>query len=319
MKSGFRAVPVCALALLALCAPRIAGAHDSPEHVVEALTARIAREGKTAPLLYRRAVEYRALGKLDRAAGDLQEARKADPAYVPAHRELCLVRLAEGRNSDALAAIDQAIGLVSGERERAPLYLVRARVHADGGRDAAALADCERAFRQHAGEVDWYLLRARLQARVGVWDACLDGLKQGIEQTRSAVLEVEFVETLIDAGRCREALARIEPELQDARWQSAWRLRRGRALLGLGEKPRAQEDFRAAIAEMGPRIRPEAPDLMLVAERGLAYALLGDRAQAERDLAAVRKRGVDSGLTHRLETALAAILNRASTPSGPRL
>ncbi len=318
MKRCFGAAPVRALALLALCAPGMVRAHDSPEHVVEALTARIAREGKTAPLLYRRAVEYRVLGKLDHAAADLLAALKVDPAYLSAHRELCLVRLAGGRDGEALAAIDGAIALVPGERERAPLYMVRARVYADGGRDAAALADCERAFRHHTGEVDWYLTRARLQARLGTWDACLGGLKRGIEQTGSAVLEVEFVETLIDAGRYREALARIEPELQDARWQSAWRLRRGRALLGLGEKPRAQEDLRAAIAEMDPRIRPGTPDLMLVADRGLAYALLGDRALAKRDLAAAREGGIDSWVTHRLEAAL-AILDRAFTPPGQRL
>jgi tetratricopeptide (TPR) repeat protein len=239
MKRRLRAAPVCALALLALCAPGIIRAHDSPEHVVEALTARMAREGKTASLLYRRAVEYRALGKSDRAAGDLLAALKADRAYLPAHRELCLVRLAEGRNGEALAAIDRAIGLVPGERERAPLYMARARV--------------------------------RYQSTSAAW------CRKARSQSDSAA-------------------AALPP--------SAW--------------TRAREEFRAAIAEMDPRIRPETPDLMLVADRGLAYALLGDRAQAGRDLAAARAGGIDSWVTHRLEVVL-AILDRAFTPSGQRL
>lgn len=279
--------------------------HDSPEHVIEALNFRIAREGKTAVLMYRRAVEYRALGKLDQSVEDLEIALEADRGYLPAHRELCLVRLAQGRNGAALAAINRALALTSGERARDPLYMIRAWVHAEGGRDAAALADCDRGLPQGAaGEVDDYLMRARLQARLGAWTRCQEGLKQGIKQTGSAVLEVELVEALIDQGRSREALARIEPELKEARWQSAWLLRRGRALLGMGQKKRAQEDLRAAIAEMDTRIRPHTPDLMLVAERGLAYALLGNQTKARRDLAQVQKGGINRWLTHRLEAAL---------------
>jgi tetratricopeptide (TPR) repeat protein len=287
--------------------PGTAIAHDGPEHVIEALTARMAREGTSASLLYRRAVEYRALGRLDRAAEDLAAAVRNAPSYVPAQRELCLVRLAQGRNDDALAAINQALSLTVSERDRAPLYMVRTQVHAEGGRDAAALSDCERAFRRGGSEVDWYLTRVRLQARLGRWDAALTGLRQGIQQTGgSAVLKVELVETLIDAGRYNEALARIEPELKTVRWQSAWRIRRGRALLGQNKTAQAQAELEAAIAEMEPRIRPRTPDLMLVADRGLAYALLGDRTRARRDLEAVRSGGGGNWLTHRLKAALGA-------------
>jgi hypothetical protein len=57
---------------------------------------------------------------------------------------------------------------------------------------------------------------------------------------------------------------------------------------------------------MEPRIRPQTPDLTLIADRGLAFALLGDRNRARRDYETVcaATRG-DTWLTHRLKAALA--------------
>jgi tetratricopeptide (TPR) repeat protein len=299
---------LCLLVLLtaAGASPRLAAAHDGPEHVIEALTVQMKQEGASASLLYRRAVEYRALSKLDRAAEDLQAAVKLSADYLPAQRELSLVRFAQGRNADSLSAIDRAVSLVSGERERAPLYMIRAQVHAATGRPTDALTDCERAFAPGDGEVDWYLTRARIQSSVAQWDAGLAGLRQGVTKTGSAVLEVEYVEMLIDAGRFEEALARIDPQLKSVRWQSAWRLRRGRALLGSGDTAAARAELTAALAEMEPRIRPQTPDLTLVADRGLAFALLGDRERALRDYETVRTatRG-ETWLTYRLKAALA--------------
>ena len=107
------------------------------------------------------------------------------------------------------------------------------------------------------------------------------------------------------AGQVLEALPRIDRELKEVRWQSAWRLRRGRALLGQGQTGRAQTELRAALAEMEPRIRTRTPDLLLVADRGLAHALLGDRARAVKDLETVRAAlPSDRRLTRRLEAAL---------------
>ena len=57
-------------------------------------------------------------------------------------------------------------------------------------------------------------------------------------------------------------------------------------------------------AEIGDRLRMEKPDLMLVADRGLARALLGDRSAALADLRFARGKGAKSWNLVRLATAL---------------
>src|SRR5881396_2067193 len=67
--AGWRCPGVLVLLILALLPLRMR-AHDSPEHVIEWLTVRIHTTGKQADLFWRRAAEYRALGRLEAAASD---------------------------------------------------------------------------------------------------------------------------------------------------------------------------------------------------------------------------------------------------------
>lgn len=280
-------------------------AHDSPEHVAASLTVEMTRTGTNATLLWRRATEYRALGRLTPATADLQQALALDPKFIPAWSDLARVQLSRNRASDALISINSAFDLSPDEAGRAPLRMVRAEVQAALGKPDDALADCERAL--SAGsmlEADWYLARGQLQIRLGRYAEAAAGLKAGFDQTGSAVLEAEWIDALIDAGSYREALSLIEPRLAEARCQSSWLLRRGRARLATGDTVRARGDLNAAISEINGRLHPTQPDAALLAERGLASALLGDEAAARRDLAAARRREADDATLLRLETAL---------------
>ena len=280
-------------------------AHDSPEHVAEALSVEMARTGTNTTLLWRRATEYRALGRLSSAAADLQHALSLDPKFMPAWSDLARVQLSRSRASEALSSINRALVLAGDERSRAPLRMVRAEVEATLGRPDAALADCERALSAGAvQEADWFLARCLLQLRLGRYVEAAAGLKKGFDQTGSAVLEAEWIDALIDGGKHGEALQLIAPRLIDARCQSSWLLRRGRARLASGDAVRARGDLNAAITEINSRLHPTQPDAALLAERGLASALLGDEAAARRDLATARRPDVDEATLLRLETAL---------------
>src|SRR5262249_21323392 len=120
----------CSLALCfwIACLPLRVTAHDSPEHVVEQLTARIIEQGKSADLLWRRAAEYRELGVLDSAGRDLREAIALKPDFLVARADLGKVQLRQGKASLALRTLNDAVSAANDEPSRAPLYLTRAEI-----------------------------------------------------------------------------------------------------------------------------------------------------------------------------------------------
>jgi hypothetical protein len=285
---------------------QLVSAHDSPEHVIEHLTARMARQGRTAELLYRRACEYRALGKLSAAEQDLAAALEIKGDDARARLDLSRVQLAEGKTAAALLTIEPAIKEAAADADRAPLWIVRSDIHLARKKIDDALADCQAACAERPLEVDWQLKRSGLQARLGRHEARAAELKIAYEQTESGVLKIEWIEAMIDAGQTLQALEEIETELADCRSKSSWLLRRARARQGLGQSAAAADDLRAAIEELDERIDPARPDGSLLGDRGLAYALRGDWKVAAKNLALARAAGADEWMLQRLETLLAA-------------
>lgn len=281
-------------------------AHDSPEHVIEMLTARMETVGERPDLLWRRATEHRALFDHAAAAKDLKRAIKLRPDYLPALIDLSRVQLLQGQRRAALRTIERAMSFVPDEASRSPLRMIKAEIFADSGKLAAALAECDRALLGTSGtELDWYLTRSQIQCRLGRHAEAAEGLQRGFELTGSAVLEVESIDARIDAGQYEKALPQVEAALAETRWQSSWLLRRARIRLGQGKVAVAHQDLAGAIVEMNRRLNPAHPEAGLLSERGFAYALLGDLSLAKRDLASARKGGADPASLRRLELALA--------------
>jgi tetratricopeptide (TPR) repeat protein len=277
-------------------------AHDSPEHQVQLLTSIMDSQGKSSSLLLKRASEYRVLGQVEKAISDIQEALALNPRADGAWQELCRLYLAQGKQGLALQAVNKALAGTEDEEEKASVYMLRAEVFTAQNKAPEALADMERAFKDGAPELEWYIQRGQLQGKLGKWDECLKGLQQGYEQTRSIVLEIEWIEALIDAGKPREALALIEPHLANARLKSSWLLRRARAKKALNQE--FQEDLQVVLKELDQRANPRYPDLTLLADRGLACALLGRVEEARKNYEAARQLGADGWVLRRLEPLL---------------
>jgi tetratricopeptide (TPR) repeat protein len=304
---GGAAAVAVVVVLIALASRSLA--HDSPEHVVEILTARIEAVGPRPDLLWRRATEYRVLGNLEAAEKDLRKALKTRQDYLPALTDLGRVQQAQGRHRAALATLARALKAVPEDSGRAPLWMIRADLYSQMGDFEKALADCDRALRHGTGaELDWYLTRSQLQCRLGKFNEAVQGLLDGFALTGSAVLEVEAIDALIDGGRVEEALEKIEPVLADSRWQGSWLIRRARVRLHEGRISKAHEDLLLAIRELNQRVTGTRPGYDLFADRGFAYALLGDLALARNDLQSARKLGADQWTLRRLEVALATRL-----------
>jgi tetratricopeptide (TPR) repeat protein len=290
--------------------------HDSPEHEIETLTAKMAAAGKSADLLARRATEWRALGELNKAADDWREAITLEPRAIELHSELARVLIARGDLDEALNAVNSALDLPESDPERARLWMVRAEVHENAGRYQQALADCASAFGHGTAQLDWYLTHARLQTRCGKYAECAADLKAGHEKTGSAVVEIEWIEAMIDAGHTHEALARIETHLARARWRAGWLIRRARALITRGDETRARSDLHIALAELERRLNLARPDPTLIVERGLALALIGKAQAAADDLAKAKQlTGTTTG-SLRLERALQRESQKRAVISG---
>jgi tetratricopeptide (TPR) repeat protein len=282
-----------------------ATAHDSPEHVIEGLSAQIEAAGKRPDLLWRRATEYRALGDLQSAARDLRAALAVRDDFAAARQDLALLELAQGKTGDALRTIDRAFRSLTNAVALAPLRMVRAEILYARGQFEKALTECEAALQCATGSnLDWYLTRAQMQRRLGRFNDAAIGLKQAFEQTGSAVFEAEWIDAMIDAGQYAAALQRIEPQLAEARCQSSWLLRRARVRLSQGEITAAHHDLQKAITEISQRLGGLVPESSLLADRSLAYALLGDAVLAKRDLNAARKGGADETALRRIEAVL---------------
>jgi tetratricopeptide (TPR) repeat protein len=297
-----------ALFLGGLLSQRCAG-HDSPDHEIVALTDRLGRSvqgGARAELLLRRATEHRALFQLEAAGRDLEEALRYDPGLVRARHDLVRVQLAQGETDLALATVNNFLQKISSAPDQAPLRMLRAEILSRKGDWQGALPDCEFAHAHIANPpLEWYLKLSEVQCRLGKFSDAVRGLKSGFERTGSAVLEVEYIDTMIEAGMNAKALQAIEPLLDSSRWQAAWLIRRARVRLGEADISRAHDDLLDAVAELNQRLGGAYRDPGLLVERGLAYACLGDKPLARRDLAACRRLGVETALLWRLELALA--------------
>lgn len=284
-----------------------ATAHHDVETVIAGFTTRIEAGEESAELYFERATKYRTLRNPAMAEADLRRAIACDASFSPAHRELARLLSAQGNTDEAIAAANRAIATAPADSDRAAALIILARLRAAANQPGEALRACEDAFLLRAvGEIDWYLLHAELLDALGRVEDCAPVLKAGFTVTHSIVLRDAWIDALLVAGKIDTALPVIERELADSRLKSSWLLRRARARLQSGATASAEQDLHACLRELAPRIHPSRPDLTLIADRGLANALLGRLDAARADLAVAKSAGVDSWVTAPLERVLAA-------------
>jgi tetratricopeptide (TPR) repeat protein len=279
------ALQICALALFTSFK---AFAHDSPEHEIEALNKKIAASGATPELLARRATEWRALGKYDEASRDLQKAVLIKSNSIPLILEYASVELERGNVCNTETIIAYGLMRAASEPERAALHMLRTEVFESRGLHEFALAECEKAMAGAEPQLEWHLTRARLMCRLDRHAQAAAALKAAYERTPNVVLEIEWIEAMIDAGQSVEALERVAKYTERGRWRSAWLIRQARAQLGLNRREAAGASLTAALAELDLRINPAKVDATLLADRAMALLLRGDSDSAARDMDRIR-------------------------------
>lgn len=292
-------------------------AHEGPEHEIEELSHRMALGGESADLLLERAIEYRTLGRWAEAAADLRRAARLAPTDPLLLRELAQAQLRGGRPDEAMGTLRQALRIpdLPGP-ERAAILMIRCEAHAIGRAWSRALSDCDEALRGDPMLVAAYLERSALQRRLGRARERISGLEEGVRRTGAGVLEVERVEALLDAGQWTKALGWIQAEIESARLTGTWRIRRARALQGLGRRAEAEVDLRGAIAEIDRRMPTDRPEVALLLDRALAWELLGELGPARADYTAAAGSGAGEPAEEGLRRLRPSGSRRAVGPSG---
>ena len=287
------------LAALFACA---AVAHEGPEHEIDELTERMKKFGESAGLLTERAIEYRVLGKLPEATTDMERAAVLDPKSGAICRELGRVLFLAGKANDALPVIARGLALKTEEpADLAALRMLRAEILRSQNEHKKALDDADAALRLHRQNPEWYLFRSDLHRQLKMNKERLAGLDEGIKETGAGILQIERVETLIEAGQFSVALPVIETELADSRIKSSWLIRRARVQLGLGKKAEAERDLRDALKEIGGRLNPKAPDASLLLSKALAHELLGEKKDALRAYEMARDKGIGDAVNEKIK------------------
>ena len=298
---------------LALLAPFYANAHEGPEHEIEELTARMKLRGESADLLIERAIEYRVMGKLAEAVGDLERAAVLEPRSTAIRRELGRALFLSGKINEALSAATLGLTLKTDEpAELASLRMLRAEIFRSQNDNRKAVEDCDAALRLHKGNPEWYLLRSDVQRRLKMHKERVAGLDEGIRETGAGILEIERVEALLDAGQSNAALAIIERELADSRIKSSWLIRRARALLALGNTAGAGDNLRSALEEIGKRLNPKTPDVPLLMDKAAAHELLGEKKEALRVYEEARDKGAADTVNEKIKS-----LQESMRPASP--
>lgn len=284
-----------------------AKAHHDTETIIGSLTERIKSGETTAELYYRRAIEYRVLRRPDKAESDLKTALHRDQKYTPARRELARILSKQKKHKAAIQAAEQVTIDAKTHTERSTALILLGRILATAGNPAEALKHCVAAFELNPrGKVEWYLFYSGLLESLERNDEKPTLLLKGYEMTGSIVLRNAWIDALLDSEEFKIALPIIEKELATSRLKSSWSLRRARAYFGIGKHDAAINDLKVCLKELSQRIHPKTPDITLIADRGLANALLGRIDDARNDLARVQQAGADQWITAALERAISS-------------
>ncbi|MEZ5324333.1 MAG: hypothetical protein R3F19_04645 [Verrucomicrobiales bacterium] len=301
MESVKRVIRSLSIAALLGATEQVIYAHHGPGEMIAMFTQRMEADGATPVLLYKRAMEWRTLGELDKAIDDLHKSIELSPKFVDGIELLAEVYLAQGSLEKSQEVARTGLQVAQSAQESAAFQMVLARALEKSGKSAEALKTCNAAFDSFPrGNLDWYLIRGTLQQNLGHHAERVADFRRGYEETGSIVLRNSMVDAMIDAGRAEEILPVIDQQVDACRLKSTWLLRRARAKISLGNQAQAVDDLNMAVAELEKRIHPIHPDVTLVVDRGLARALLGNEEGAREDLERARELGVSPSMLHLL-------------------
>lgn len=269
--------------LLYLLLSLSASAHTDISEIIHGLSEKIAQE-PSSELYLQRALEYRALREKQHAIEDLQAALQLQPHHHLAITSL--IQLSAAASPEKLALIKRYAGFAHGHTQQLEATYLLAQYYAEAQFPTVSLLLCQglQKYRLNDKNPALDLLHSQVLSSLGKHSQAATILKKAWERTNSIVLRNNWIDAALTAGLTRDCLPIIEQELATSRFLSSWLIRRARAALIHRDTVRAHADLRRALAEISTRLRPDQPDLTLIADQALALALLGQHAPARSHL-----------------------------------
>jgi len=277
-------------------------AHDSPSHTIDEINK---HHNLTPDQLLQRAIAQRATGHTDLAIADLKVAIHQSPKQLGYHLELARTQLGAHHATETIASAQRALPLATTPAQRATIHILCAEAYQLDKKSQKSLDSMELAFQEiPQGEIEWYLLRSETQRALHLKKQRVTDLATGLKHHPSAVLKAHWIDALTEDSQYSQALKEIDSELTDRRWKSSYLIKQARALRGLHRDTEAQSALKFALVEITPRINPERPDPILLADQGIAQAMLGNTDQAKHCLKELQKHHAPAWITERLEEAI---------------
>ncbi len=285
--------------------------HHDTKALIEQLSKRINSGESTAENYYRRAIEYRVLGQLKEAENDLRIALQRNANFTLARREITRILSKQGQHKLAILSAEKVITTATTQREKSSAMILLARMLLNAGEPLEAIKYSSTAFKLNPnGKLEWYLLHARLLGELKRDNERPEILHKGYLLTGSIVLRNTWIDSLLECKKYETALPIIEKELISSRLKSSWKLRRAKAYIGIGKINDAMNDLRMCLKELDQRIHPKKPDMTLIADRGMANALLGNIEAAKNDLSHLIHIGAEKWVTVHLNKAISLMENQ---------
>lgn len=248
--------------------------HDSPSHRIEAITARMEKEGARIHLLIDRGFEFNALGDWRSAAADFEAALLLSPSSWAALSGCTEAYSRLGRWDDLAKLARTGLSYQKTPSMKAPFYALLARSLMEKKQWDQAAGAWDKAMESSNPQIDWYLGQAETLYQLKEYNRQVKALSEARARNPSVVLYRAWIEALINSGRWEQALAEVNRELSQARWKSAWFLLRARIYRAMDREDAQLSDAKAALNEILSRLHPDRPDPQLVRERDQALALL---------------------------------------------
>lgn len=276
--------------------------HQSPSHEIARLSALLETRGDDSKLYLQRAFEYIAQGHHSAAQQDLDRCLELGHPGAAVYGALAKTHLILGNHEAALQAIDSGMEYAQASHEQAALYATRARIHTASKEYNDALVQIQTALGLGLYDIEWAILRSRLQAQLGLDIRRIQDLESAHAANASIVLKYELLDARIDYAPDETVIAAVIQKRDKVRWKSIWNLRLARIYLHQNNPEAAKPCLIAVIDEIDLRYNPDKPHFGLLAEWGEALALLGQTQSARDQWQLLQQKVPDSQLAYyRLE------------------